>query len=73
MKKNSKSVQRKLALVGGPMLLAALVSNLQAQEWQPELLPDGQPNITGIWNNIGATAPVEMPDEFEAGFQQPKS
>ena len=66
MIKNSKSVQRKLALVGGPMLLAALVSNLHPKEWQPELLPDGQPNITGMWNNVGATAtPVEMPDEFE--------
>ena len=53
------------------MLLALLVSSLQAQDWQPELLPDGQPNITGMWNNVGATAtPVEMPDEFEAGFQQ---
>ena len=61
MIKNSKSVQRKLALVGGPMLLALLVSSLQAQDWQPELLPDGQPNITGMWNNVGATAtPVEM-------------
>ena len=66
MIKNSKSVQRKLALVGGPMFLAVLVSSLQAQDWQPELLPDGQPNITGMWNNVGATAtPVEMPDEFE--------
>ena len=66
MIKNSKSIQRKLALVVGPLLLAVLVSPLQAQDWQPELLSDGQPNITGMWNNVGATAtPVEMPDEFE--------
>ena len=39
---------------------------LTAQEWQPEILSDGQPNITGMWNNVGATAtPLEMPNQFE--------
>ena len=43
-----------------------LISSAIAQDWQPEILSDGQPNITGMWNNVGATAtPVEMPDEFE--------
>ena len=37
-----------------------------AQDWQPEFLSDGQPNITGMWNNVGATAtPLEMPAEFD--------
>ena len=39
---------------------------LSAQDWQPEFLSDGQPNITGMWNNVGATAtPLEMPAEFD--------
>ena len=39
---------------------------LSAQDWQPEILSDGQPNITGMWNNVGATAtPLEMPAEFD--------
>ena len=43
-----------------------LISSAIAQEWQPEILSDGQPNITGMWNNVGATAtPVEMQEEFE--------
>ena len=29
---------------------------LSAQDWQPEILSDGQPNITGMWNHVGATA-----------------
>ena len=35
-------------------------------EWIPEYLSDGQPNISGMWNNVGATAtPLEMPDQFQ--------
>ena len=41
-----------------------LISSAIAQEWQPEILSDGQPNITGMWNHVRATAtPVELPDE----------
>ncbi len=58
-------------LVSPPQLLTGtlallLSSPLAAQEWQPDILADGQPNITGMWNNVGATAtPLEMPDQFE--------
>ena len=52
-----------------PALSVALLLftlTLTAQEWQPEILSDGQPNITGMWNNVGATAtPLEMPNQFE--------
>ena len=66
MRINLDEFSRKLVLSGGSIFLALLVSTVQAQEWQPEILPDGQPNITGMWNNVGATAtPTEMPDEFE--------
>lgn len=52
------------SLVAAFALVFAL--GLNAQDWTPEKLPDGQPNITGMWNNVGATAtPVEMPEEFE--------
>ena len=52
------------SLIAAFALVFAL--GINAQDWTPEKLPDGQPNITGMWNNVGATAtPVEMPDEFE--------
>ena len=35
-------------------------------EWTPSYLSDGQPDITGMWNNVGATAtPLEMPEQFQ--------
>ncbi len=47
--------------------LALSATSACAQEnWQPEILSDGQPDITGMWNNVGATAtPLEMPDQFQ--------
>ena len=33
--------------------------------WEPARLPDGQPDIQGMWNNIDALAtPLELPDGF---------
>lgn len=35
-------------------------------EWTPKILPDGQPDIGGMWNNVGATAtPLELPEQFQ--------
>jgi len=44
-----------------------LAINASAQsEWVPNILADGQPDITGMWNNVGATAtPLELPDQFQ--------
>ena len=34
-------------------------------DWTPAILPDGQPDIQGIWNNVDAQAtPMELPDGF---------
>ena len=33
--------------------------------WTPELLADGQPNITGMWNNSNAMfTPLELPEDL---------
>ena len=33
--------------------------------WTPEILADGQPDITGMWNNSNATfTPLELPEEL---------
>ena len=33
--------------------------------WTPPRLPDGQPDIQGMWNNADANhTPLELPDEF---------
>ena len=37
----------------------------QTSGWSPELLSDGQPNITGMWNNSRAMfTPLELPEEL---------
>ena len=60
MRINPAELLRKSWLVVCSIFLILMVSSAQAQEWQPDRLPDGQPNITGMWNNVGATAtPVE--------------
>ncbi len=47
-------------------LLSLNLSVSGQENWSPELLSDGQPNITGMWNNVGATAtPLELPDQFQ--------
>ena len=34
-------------------------------QWDPPKLPDGQPDINGNWNNVGAAhIPLELPDEW---------
>jgi hypothetical protein len=47
--------------------LVAFVTTATAQsDWSPEILADGQPDISGMWNNVGATAtPLELPDQFQ--------
>ncbi len=35
------------------------------ETWSPEVLPDGQPNITGMWNNSNAMfTPLELPEDL---------
>ena len=35
-------------------------------DWTPNILADGQPDITGMWNNVGATAtPLQLPEQFQ--------
>ena len=66
MRINPAELLRKSWVVVCLIFLMLMVSSVQSQEWQPDRLPDGQPNITGMWNDVGATAtPTEMPDEFE--------
>ena len=37
----------------------------QSEEWQPERLADGQPNIEGMWNNTRAIfTPLELSEEL---------
>ena len=37
----------------------------RTQEWTPQRLADGQPNIQGMWNNADANhTPLELPDEL---------
>ena len=63
----SKYLFRSISTIGSAALLSAFFSlTAHAQsEWQPTYLSDGQPNIMGMWNNVGATAtPLEMPEQF---------
>ncbi|MDE0731629.1 MAG: hypothetical protein OSB72_01080 [Gammaproteobacteria bacterium] len=53
-------------------VIAAAISlslsfGLSAQSvYTPGILSDGQPDITGMWNNVGATAtPLELSDQFQ--------
>ncbi len=48
------------------LLSAVSGSGFSQSEWAPNILVDGQPDITGMWNNVGATAtPLELPDRFQ--------
>ena len=41
-------------------------------EWAPERLPDGQPNISGMWDNTRALfTPLELPEELSG--QEPSA
>jgi hypothetical protein len=53
-------------LVVSMLLVTASGLALAQDDWSPRLLSDGQPDITGMWNNVGATAtPLELPDQFQ--------
>ncbi len=57
------------ALAGGLMVASASPAAAQntpgASGYTPELLADGQPNITGMWNNSRAIfTPLELPEEL---------
>jgi len=68
MKNNSNVISRLVLKTSLPALLGLVCSiNAIAQsEWTPEYLADGQPNITGMWNNVGATAtPLQLPEQFQ--------
>lgn len=47
--------------------MVALLNSASAQTYfTPNILSDGQPDISGMWNNVGATAtPLELPDQFQ--------
>jgi hypothetical protein len=71
---NRKTNNKVIKLVTGQLRSAVLliftvglVTNASAQsQWSPKLLSDGQPDIGGMWNNVGATAtPLELPDQFQ--------
>ncbi len=61
-----------VALVGALVLVPAAPIAAQnpsgsgtPENWTPERLPDGQPNITGMWNNSNAMfTPLELPEEL---------
>lgn len=58
----------KHALLFSHTIFAVLLTHsaLAQSDWSPQILSDGQPDITGMWNNVGATAtPLELPDEFQ--------
>ena len=40
-------------------------SSSSAADWSPRYLADGQPDIRGTWNNVGAAhIPLELPEEL---------
>jgi hypothetical protein len=61
-----------LALVGVCLLLLGALAPIEGQSiagaskpWSPPRLPDGQPDIQGMWNNENANhIPLELPDEL---------
>jgi hypothetical protein len=57
-----------VALVLGLGVPAAAQNPSSAESswtWTPERLADGQPNITGMWNNSNAMfTPLELPEEL---------
>ena len=65
----------RMMFVGAAFVLTFAVSapaqtqSATSGDWTPELLSDGQPNITGMWNNSRAIfTPLELPEEL-AGKQ----
>ena len=67
---NNNSNNFKLVLGNMALIVAfflGLVTTAGAQsDWIPKRLSDGQPDINGMWNNVGATAtPLELSDQFQ--------
>ena len=47
-------------------VLAGPASGQPQTAWDPPKLADGQPDINGMWNNVGAAhTPLELPDQFK--------
>ena len=64
------SIQLKLTptkILSQLVFAVACCSSAVAQsDWTPNILADGQPDIGGMWNNVGATAtPLELPEQFQ--------
>ena len=48
-----------------PPAASGQAAESEAEAWSPTLLADGQPDITGMWNNSDAIfTPLEMPEEL---------
>jgi len=60
-------VSIKAAMIITLSFLSFFSASTNAQSlWTPNTLADGQPDIGGMWNNVGATAtPLELPDQFQ--------
>ena len=55
-----------LVLACGLASPARAQSSESKDSWAPTRLADGQPDIQGMWNNVGAAhTPLELPDGFE--------
>ena len=55
-----------LVLAYGLASPARAQSSESKDSWGPTRLADGQPDIQGMWNNVGAAhTPLELPDGFE--------
>ncbi len=55
-----------LPIVATFSILCLSTGAVAQSSYVPNKLADGQPDITGMWNNVGATAtPLELPDQFQ--------
>jgi len=63
---NNNSNKNRSIFCGFSIIAALSVCAHAQSEWVPDYLSDGQPDISGMWNNVGATAtPLEMPEQFQ--------
>lgn len=62
----SRLVLTAFLLTCGVVMPAGAQSLEGEDSWAPTRLADGQPDIQGMWNNVGAAhTPLELPAEFE--------